>query len=173
MSKTIRTATGCLPSRQDKPLWDGSVEAGDTRHIVPRGYVHIIADERGTGKVRRVWMPTPVPAGWEGTDTTWWNGQPQQPWCDGNVGMTGYSAYAAAQFMTAVEQPPHLRAIYFSGIAPDSYRGYSLLRRSPLFILAGAGKNCGHQRFLLPGVHSLDYEEPYPKKNSSEGCRKP
>ena len=30
-------------------LWDGIIEAGDTNLIVPRGYVHVIADLRGTG----------------------------------------------------------------------------------------------------------------------------
>ena len=31
-------------------VWDGNIEAGDTPDIVPRGYVHIVADARGTGK---------------------------------------------------------------------------------------------------------------------------
>ena len=30
-------------------VWDGNIEAGDFNDIVPRGYVHIIGDERGTG----------------------------------------------------------------------------------------------------------------------------
>ncbi|MDP6178911.1 MAG: CocE/NonD family hydrolase [Desulfatiglandales bacterium] len=30
-------------------VWDGNIEAGDTPGIVPRGYVHVIADARGTG----------------------------------------------------------------------------------------------------------------------------
>jgi len=114
-----------LPPQSTKSaLWDGSVEAGDTRHIVPRGYVHIIADERGTGKSEGVDANSgPRGLGGDGYDLVEWAAK--QPWCDGNVGMTGYSAYSAAQFMTAAEQPPHLKAIYFSGIAPDSYRGYS------------------------------------------------
>ena len=125
MSKTIKTATGYLRNQPISPLWDGSVEAGDTRYIVPRGYVHIIADERGTGKSEGVDANSgPRGLGGDGYDLVEWVAQ--QPWCDGNVGMTGYSAYAAAQFMTAVEQPPHLRAIYFSGIAPDSYRGIAI-----------------------------------------------
>lgn len=112
------------PQSTQSPLWDGSVEAGDTRHIVSRGYVHIIADERGTGKSEGVDANSgPRGLGGDGYDLVEWVAR--QPWCNGNVGMTGYSAYSAAQFMTAVEQPPHLKAIYFSGIAPDSYRGYS------------------------------------------------
>jgi predicted acyl esterase len=30
-------------------VWDGNIEAGDFNDIVPRGYVHIIGDERGMG----------------------------------------------------------------------------------------------------------------------------
>ena len=30
-------------------LWDGNIEAGDIPDIVPRGYVHVIADVRGIG----------------------------------------------------------------------------------------------------------------------------
>ena len=35
-----------------------------------------------------------------------------QPWSDGNVGMVGISYFAMTQFAAAVEQPPHLRAIF-------------------------------------------------------------
>ena len=31
-------------------VWDGNIEAGDTTEIVPRGYVHVLADIRGIGK---------------------------------------------------------------------------------------------------------------------------
>jgi len=30
-------------------MWDGTIEAGDPDEIVPRGYVHVVADVRGTG----------------------------------------------------------------------------------------------------------------------------
>ena len=35
-----------------------------------------------------------------------------QPWCDGNVGMIGISAFGGAQFHAAAQQPPHLKAIF-------------------------------------------------------------
>jgi uncharacterized protein len=35
-----------------------------------------------------------------------------QPWCDGNIGMVGISAFAMTQVEAAIEQPPHLKAIF-------------------------------------------------------------
>jgi uncharacterized protein len=34
-----------------------------------------------------------------------------QPWCDGNIGMSGESAVGTIQYRTARENPPHLKAI--------------------------------------------------------------
>jgi uncharacterized protein len=39
-----------------------------------------------------------------------------QPWCDGNVGMSGLSYQAFLQWITALQNPPHLKAI-----APSMY----------------------------------------------------
>ena len=36
----------------------------------------------------------------------------KQPWCDGNVGMVGISAFGGAQFEAAAQQPPSLKAIF-------------------------------------------------------------
>jgi hypothetical protein len=45
-----------------------------------------------------------------------------QPWCDGNVGMIGVSYFAIEQFSAALEQPPHLRAIFPWSGTVDWYR---------------------------------------------------
>ena len=37
------------PQQRPNPLWDGCIEAGDPAYLVPRGYVHVIADSRGCG----------------------------------------------------------------------------------------------------------------------------
>ncbi len=76
---------------------------------MPRGYVHVIANCRGT-------------SGSEGTfgffdgqerrdmhDLVEWAAQ--EPWSDGNVGMIGISYFAWTQMEAAVERPPHLKAI--------------------------------------------------------------
>ena len=35
-----------------------------------------------------------------------------EPWCDGNVGMTGISYFSVVQKRVAVLNPPHLKAIF-------------------------------------------------------------
>jgi uncharacterized protein len=88
----------------------GFIEAGQSDFFVPRGYVHVIANLRGTsgsggtfgffdGQERR-----------DMHDLVEWAGS--QPWSDGNVGMVGISYFAMTQFEAAVEQPPHLKAIF-------------------------------------------------------------
>jgi hypothetical protein len=48
----------------------------------------------------------------------------EQPWCNGNVGMVGMSAFAMSQYIIAAEQPPHLKAIFpFEGVT-DYYRHF-------------------------------------------------
>ena len=94
---------------QDLGAPAGFIEAGASDFFVPRGYVHVIANCRGT-------------SGSEGTfgffdsqerrdmhDLVEWAAA--QPWCDGNVGMIGISYFAGTQMEAAVERPPHLTAI--------------------------------------------------------------
>jgi predicted acyl esterase len=102
-------------------LWDGNIEAGDTTEIVPRGYVHVIGDVRGIGKSEGEYpgMGTPQ-EGIDGADVIEWIAG--QPWCDGNVGMIGYSYYGGMQLRVAIQQPPHLKSIFVSHIHADSYR---------------------------------------------------
>jgi len=94
---------------QDLGAPAGFIEAGASDFFVPRGYVHVIANNRGTsgsggtfgffdGQERR-----------DMYDLVEWAGA--QPWCDGNVGMIGISYFAGTQMEAAVERPPHLKAI--------------------------------------------------------------
>jgi putative CocE/NonD family hydrolase len=87
----------------------GFIEAGASDFFVPRGYVHIIANCRGTsgsggtfgffdGQERR-----------DMHDLVEWAAQ--QPWSDCNVGMIGISYFAGTQMEAAVERPAHLKAI--------------------------------------------------------------
>ena len=45
----------------------------------------------------------------------------QQPWCDGNVGMTGISYLSSIMILAAAEQPPHLKALFCHGGHFDMY----------------------------------------------------
>jgi uncharacterized protein len=94
---------------QDLGAPAGFIEAGASDFFVPRGYVHVIANNRGT-------------SGSEGTfgffdsqerrdmyDLVEWAAA--QTWSDGNVGMVGISYFAGTQMEAAVERPPHLKAI--------------------------------------------------------------
>ncbi len=91
------------------PLWFGGQEAGDTRFFVSRGYVHIIGNPRGVGKSEDSKTPgTTAPT--DSYDLIEWIAS--QPWCDGNIGMVGISAYAGAQWQAAMQRPPHLKAIF-------------------------------------------------------------
>lgn len=117
------------PQNRPNPLWDGCIEAGNPAYTVPRGYVHIIADSRGTGGSEGVYSnmggmgEKGYTIGQDGYDMVEWIAQ--QPWCDGNVGMIGISIFAMAQIQTAAEQPPHLKAIFPSGGWYDVYRSHT------------------------------------------------
>lgn len=86
-------------------LWQGNMEAGDTDFLVSRGYIHVIGNPRGVGKSDDGGSPE-----WDSYDLIEWIAQ--QPWCDGNIGMIGVSAFAGAQWQAAIKQPPHLKAIF-------------------------------------------------------------
>jgi predicted acyl esterase len=94
---------------QDLGAPAGFIEAGSSDFFVPRGYVHVIANNRGTsgsggtfgffdGQERR-----------DMYDLVEWAAA--QPWSNGNVGMIGISYFAGTQMEAAVERPPHLKAI--------------------------------------------------------------
>ena len=87
------------------PLWAGPLEAGDTRFLVSRGYVHVIGMPRGVGSSQGGGSRQ-----FDSYDLIEWIAQ--QPWCDGAVGMVGISGFGAEQFHVAKQKPPHLKAIF-------------------------------------------------------------
>jgi predicted acyl esterase len=94
------------PQPAHAPLWFGPIEAGNTRHFIANGYVHVIAQPRGSAKSEGQY-------GHEDTDhydiIEWIT---RQPWCDGNVGMVGISGYAGEQWRAAAQGHPALKAIF-------------------------------------------------------------
>jgi putative CocE/NonD family hydrolase len=105
-------------------VWDGNLECGDVKEFAPRGYVHIVCDVRGIGHSEGEYVGgTPGQEARDGYDLVEWAAQ--QPWCSGKVGMLGYSYYGMMQLKTAIQQPPHLKAVFVSHVTFDHYRGYA------------------------------------------------
>src|SRR5690349_3398158 len=80
------------------------------RYFVERGYAYVHVDIRGTGDSEGitddVYSDDERRDGYEVVE---WIAQ--QSWCDGNVGMMGISYCAIVCWFTAVQRPPHLKAI--------------------------------------------------------------
>src|SRR6476660_9516832 len=94
---------------QDLGAPAGFIEAGPTDFWVPRGYVHVIANLRGTGGSGGTFGFFDGQERRDLYDLVEWAAQ--QPWSDGNLGMVGISYFACTQMVAAVERPPHLKAI--------------------------------------------------------------
>ena len=87
----------------------GFIEAGASDFFVPRGYVHVIANCRGTSGSGGTFGFFDGQERQDMHDLVEWAAA--QPWSNGNVGMIGISYFACTQMEAAVEQPPHLKAI--------------------------------------------------------------
>jgi predicted acyl esterase len=106
---------------QDLGAPAGFIEAGATDFWVPRGYVHVIANLRGTGGSGGTFGFFDIQERRDLYDLVEWTAA--QPWCDGNVGMIGISYFAMTQLEAAVERPPHLKAIFPLAVTADLYEG--------------------------------------------------
>ncbi|WP_439585754.1 CocE/NonD family hydrolase [Dyadobacter bucti] len=87
----------------------GFIEAGASDFFVPRGYVHLIVNLRGTGGSGGTFGFFDAQERQDMFDLVEWAAE--QPWSNGNIGMVGISYFAMTQIEAAVERPPHLKAI--------------------------------------------------------------
>ena len=78
------------------------------RHAVERGYVVVIQDVRGRYASDGEFRPYEN-EGRDGYDTIEWTAK--QTWSNGDVGSFGLSYPGAVQWLAAVENPPHLKAM--------------------------------------------------------------
>jgi uncharacterized protein len=78
------------------------------KHGVERGYAVVIQDVRGRHHSDGDFRPYEN-EGLDGYDTIEWAAA--QPWSNGNVGTFGLSYPGAVQWLAAVQNPPHLRAM--------------------------------------------------------------
>jgi uncharacterized protein len=133
------------------------------------GYMVIVQDVRGRweseGKGFNIYRDEFD----DGYDTVEWAAS--LPYCDGNVGMFGYSYYASTQWRAAAMRPPHLKAIFPFAGAMDHYfhRGGALeLGALVAWLLLAAGPNAimraraGTPELrteFMELVHSIDHIE--------------
>ena len=99
----------------------GFIEAGATDFFVPRGYVHVIANLRGTGGSEGVFGFHDAQERDDLYDLVEWAAA--QPWSNGRVGMIGISYFAMTQLEAASQNPPHLKAIFPIATTSDLYEG--------------------------------------------------
>ena len=78
------------------------------RYFAGQGFAYVTMDVRGRGDSDGVFTPY-VNDGSDGYDAIEWLAA--QPWSDGSVGTIGGSYPGRIQWLTALEQPPHLRAM--------------------------------------------------------------
>ena len=95
-------------------------EAVNPEWWVPQGYASVRVDSRGSGKSPGQYEPWSRAEAVDFHDAIEWAAA--QPWCNGNVGLTGISYFAINQWFAANQQPPSLKAIIpWEGFA-DIYR---------------------------------------------------
>lgn len=110
-------------------------------HAVSRGFAMVIQDVRGRYASNGDFTPYQN-EGQDGYDTIEWAAR--QPWSDGRVGTFGLSYPGAVQWLAAVENPPHLKAmvpamcfstigsrfIYFGGVFESAWASWTYLDMS-------------------------------------------
>lgn len=97
-------------------------ETPDPETWVPRGYVVVRVDGRGTGASPGYLAPFSRTSAENYYDAIEWAAA--QPWSTGKVGLLGISFYAMGQWAVASLQPPHLAAMVPWEGAADMYRDF-------------------------------------------------
>ena len=137
----------------------GFIEAGATDFFVHRGYVHVIANLRGTGGSGGEFGFFDAQERRDMHDLVEWAAA--QPWCDGTVGMLGISYFAMTQLEAAVERPPHLRAIFPVAVTTDLYEAamhhglFSSGFVSPFLTMVGIASRHGDKLWRGPVADAM------------------
>ncbi len=99
-----------LPAPVEARVTDLCAEAGWTNDIVDAGYIHVVADVRGSGSSGGTFYSMySEQESQDGYDLVEWIAA--QSWSDSNVGMLGISYFGTVQLVVAASRPPHLKAI--------------------------------------------------------------
>lgn len=130
------------------PISGGTLDVfGINRNLVQSGYVQLVVDVRGTGASHGRWQILGEREQCDSIEVIDWAAG--QSWCDGNVGMAGWSYSAINSLQAAGNGSPHLKAvfavegcedivrdIYITGGAPSAFipiwlAGVNLLKWLP------------------------------------------
>jgi predicted acyl esterase len=98
----------------------GHIEAGDPNFYVRRGYVHVIANIRGTGKSGGSFVYVEPEAIRDVCDVIEWLAK--RPWSNGRVGMFGASFFSVVAKLVAAQNPPSLKCVFAPFGSTDVYR---------------------------------------------------
>lgn len=90
---------------------------------VPRGYIAIRVDTRGSGKPPGETNPWSLQEALDFYDAIEWAAK--QHWCNGRIGLIGVSYHAMAQWLVANLRPPSLKAMIPWEGAADMYRDFA------------------------------------------------
>ena len=98
----------------------GFIETGDFNFYVRRGYALAVINITGTHKSGGIFNNIDPQSIRDVCEAVEWTAR--QPWCDGNVGMTGISHFSRVSKRVAADPPPHLKAIFSPYGWTDMYR---------------------------------------------------
>jgi predicted acyl esterase len=112
------------PTLEEKPNPYMNWETVNPEWWVPRGYAAVRVDGRGSGRSPGQCEPWSLAEAVDFYDAIEWAAA--QPWCNGNVGLSGISYFAINQWFVANLQPPSLKAII-------PWEGFADLYRDALF----------------------------------------
>jgi len=99
---------------------DATFEGPDPAFWTSHGYGVIHVDARGFGKSQGKANPFSISAFEDYYDVIEWAAH--QPWCNGNVGLSGVSYLGSSQYFVAAMRPPSLRAINPWDARTDRFR---------------------------------------------------
>jgi uncharacterized protein len=112
------------PALEEKPNPYMNWETVNPEWWVPKGYAAVRVDGRGSGKSPGQCEPWSQSEAVDFYDAIEWAAA--QPWCNGNVGLSGISYFAINQWFAANLKPPSLKAII-------PWEGFADLYRDALF----------------------------------------
>jgi len=112
------------PTLEEEPNPYMNWETVNPEWWIPRGYAAVRVDGRGSGRSPGQCEPWSLAEAIDFYDAIEWAAA--QPWCNGNVGLSGISYFAINQWFVANLQPPSLKAII-------PWEGFADLYRDALF----------------------------------------